>query len=69
MKNIIYITGNDSYGVEQEVQRWIAVFQGKYGDINIDHIRLEDRTSFPVIRDNLATSGLFTDKRLFLFSG
>jgi DNA polymerase III delta subunit len=69
MKNLIYITGNDSYGVELEVKRWIGVFQGKYGDINIERIRLENRADFAVIRDNLTTTGLFTDKRLFLFSG
>ncbi len=41
-KNIIYITGNDSYGVEMEIQRWLGVFQSKFGNINIDRYDLSD---------------------------
>lgn len=68
-KNLIYITGNDSYGVELEVLRWIRVFEEKYGELNIERIRLENRGDFPLVRDNLTTTGLFAEKRLFIFSG
>jgi hypothetical protein len=44
-KNIIYITGNDSYGVDIEVQRWLGAFCGKFGDINIDRFDLSDQSS------------------------
>ena len=68
-KNIIYIHGNDSYGIESEVARWIRVFTEKYGIINIERYRLEDKNAFPLIRDALFTTGLFAEKRLFIFSG
>lgn len=67
-KNIIYITGTDSYGIELEVKRWIRVFTEKYSDINIDRVRLEERNAFALVRDNLTMTGLFSTKRLFLFS-
>jgi hypothetical protein len=44
-KNIIYISGNDSYGVELEIKRWLGVFQSKFGNINIDRYDLSDGTS------------------------
>jgi hypothetical protein len=30
MKNIIHITGNDSYGIELELERWLGAFRGKF---------------------------------------
>ncbi len=42
-KNIIHITGNDSYGVELELERWLGAFRGKFGDINIDRYDLGDK--------------------------
>ncbi len=68
-KNIIYIQGNDSYWVEWEIARWISVFTEKYGIINVERYRLEDKNTFPLIRDTLFTTGLFAEKRLFIFSG
>ena len=68
-KNIIYITGNDSYGIEQEVKRWLLAFSSKYGDVNIDRFRLEEIKNTQDIYDQLFTTGLFVEKRLFLFSG
>ncbi len=44
-KNIIHITGNDSYGVELELQRWLGVFDDKFGDINIERYDLSDTSS------------------------
>jgi hypothetical protein len=68
-KNIIHITGNDSYGISLEVSRWVRAFEGKYGSVNIDRYRLEDRGIFPSLRDQLLTTGLFAEKRIFVFSG
>jgi DNA polymerase III delta subunit len=68
-KNIIYITGNNSYAISKEVKRWIKVFEMKHWNENIDRIALDDRTRFPLIRDNLQSGGLFSEKRLFVFSG
>jgi hypothetical protein len=67
-KNIIYITGNNSYAISAEVTRWRRVFEQKYGKENIDRFPLDDRTRFPLIRDNLLSGGLFIAKRLFIFS-
>jgi DNA polymerase III delta subunit len=68
-KNIIHITGNDSYGISLEVSRWVRAFEGKYGSVNIDRYRLEERSVFPSLRDQLLTTGLFAEKRIFVFSG
>jgi len=68
LKNIIYITGNDTYGVEKELSRFVKVFEEKYSGINIDRYRLEDKSMISHIRDNLFTVGLFSEKRLFIFS-
>ena len=68
-KNIIYIKGNDTYGIEQEVKRWLLAFSSKYGDVNIDKFRLEEIKNTQDIYDQLFTTGLFVEKRLFLFSG
>lgn len=68
-KNIIYITGNDSYGIELEVKRWIGAFCSKFGDINIDRFDLSDSTGLKWIADVILMSGLFVEKRLFIFRG
>ncbi|MBX9808976.1 hypothetical protein K2X92_01125 [Candidatus Gracilibacteria bacterium] len=68
-KNIIYITGNDSYGIEGEVKRWLGAFRGKFGDINIDRFDLSDQSSLKGIADVILMSGLFVEKRLFIFRG
>ncbi len=66
-KNIIYITGNDSYGIELEVKRWLGAFQSKFGDINIDRYDLSDGANLKSINEVLLMSGLFVEKRLFIF--
>lgn len=66
-KNIIFIHGDDSYGVEKELQRWIAVFEKKYGTINIDRYDLNELPTH--MRDTLLSGGLFAQKRLFIFRG
>lgn len=68
-KNIIHITGSDSYGVELEVKRWLGAFQSKFGNINIDRYDLSDASSLKGIWDMILMSGLFAEKRLFIFRG
>lgn len=69
VKNIIHITGSDSYGVELEVKRWLGAFQSKFGNINIDRYDLSDASSLKGIGDMILMSGLFAEKRLFIFRG
>ena len=68
-KNIVYITGNDSYGVDQEIKRWIDTFEMKYGEINIDRYDLSDDESLKWIGEMLFMGWLFSEKRLFIFRG
>ncbi len=68
-KNIIHITGSDSYGIEIELTRWIQAFKWKYWDINIDRFDLSDTSSLKWIWDIILMAGLFTQKRLFIFRG
>ncbi len=68
-KNIIHITGTDSYWVELELKRWLGAFTGKYGNINIDRYDLWDAASLKWIWDMILMSGLFAEKRLFIFRG
>ncbi len=67
--NIIYITWNNSYAISREIERWVKVFEMKHGKENIDRFTLDDRSKFSMIRDNILSSGLFSSKRLFIFSG
>jgi hypothetical protein len=68
-KNLIHITGNDSYGVELEVTRWLGHFRGKFGDINIDRYDLGDKEGMRWVGDMILMSGLFVEKRLFIMRG
>ena len=45
LKNIIHITGNDSYGIELELKRWLGAFRAKYGDINIDRYDISEAST------------------------
>ena len=69
-KNIILLTGSDTYGIEQEVKKWIRVFSERHSDINIDHIQLNTiRENSSIIQQNMLSGGLFAEKRLFVISG
>lgn len=68
-KNIIYITGNDSYGVELEIKRWLGTFENKYGSINIDRYDLSDGSNLKWIGEIILMWGIFLEKRLFIFRG
>ncbi|PID84578.1 hypothetical protein CSB09_00225 [Candidatus Gracilibacteria bacterium] len=66
-KNIIYITGDDSFGIERELNGLISIFEKKYGNINIEKIALENAHK---IHESLFLSlGLFSEKRLFIIRG
>lgn len=67
-KNIIYIHGNNSSGVEEEIRRWIGAFVSKFWDVNIERIRIEDVKDPYELTGNLLSGGLFAEKRLFVFS-
>jgi DNA polymerase III delta subunit len=68
-KNIVLISGRDTYGVEQEVRKWITLFRERQSDINIDRISLETLRDGGQIRQNMLSGGLFAEKRLFVISG
>ena len=68
-KNIVLISGRDTYGVEQEVKKWITLFRERQSDINIDRISLETLRDGGQIRQNMLSGGLFAEKRLFVISG
>lgn len=68
-KNIVLISGRDTYRVEQEVKKWITLFRERQSDINIDRISLETLRDGGQIRQNMLSGGLFAEKRLFVISG
>jgi DNA polymerase III delta subunit len=68
-KNIVLISGRDTYGVEQEVRKWVTLFRERQSDINIDRISLETLRDGGQIRQNMLSGGLFAEKRLFVISG
>lgn len=69
-KNIILLTGSDTYGIEQEVKKWIRVFSERHSDINIDRIALNSiKENASTIQQNMLSGGLFAEKRLFVISG
>lgn len=69
-KNIILLTGTDTYGIEQEVKRWIRLFGEKHSDLNIEHIYLNTiKDNGSTIAQNILSGGLFSQKRLFIVSG
>lgn len=67
-KNIIFFSGSDTYGIERAIARWKNAFESKYGSINIDRYHLENTDLYSQIRDQLLMTGLFAEKRLFIFS-
>jgi DNA polymerase III delta subunit len=69
-KNIILLTGTDTYGIEQEVKRWIRLFGEKHSDLNIEHIYLNTiKDNGSTVAQNILSGGLFAEKRLFIVSG
>ena len=54
-KNIIYITGRDSYGVESETRRFVDAFRLRQDENNIDTYRIEEIRDWRVITQNMQT--------------
>ena len=67
--NIIYLSGEDSYGIDIEKRRLKEAFLLKYGDTNIDVVRIEEVHDWRGLEQDMLTTGLFVEKRLFLISG
>lgn len=68
-KNIILISGIDTYGVHQEKNRWKKVFRDKYGTENMEEVRIEEVKDWSRIEQDIQSMGLFAEKRLWCFSG
>ncbi len=67
-KNIIYITGIDTYWVRGEKERWKQLFRERQGSENIEEIRIEEVTDWSRIEQNMQSMGLFAEKRLWCIS-
>ncbi len=69
-KNIILLSGGDTYSIEQEVIRWIKVFSEKYSEMNIERINLNQiKENAGSIKQKLLSGWLFAQKQLFILSG
>lgn len=68
-KNIIYIQGRDSYGVDLEKEKLIKAFKERQNAHNIDIIRIEEVKDWRTVEQDVFSMGLFAEKRLFCFSG
>lgn len=68
-KNIILISGIDTYGVRQEKNRWKKVFRDKYGTENMEEVRIEEVKDWSRIEQDIQSMWLFAEKRLWCFSG
>ncbi len=68
-KNIIYITGVDTYGVETETRRFIDAFRMRQDAEGVDMYHIEDIRDWNKIIQDTQTMSLFGTKRLFVFYG
>ncbi len=68
-KNIIFISGNDSYGVRKEKERWKETFRTRQGWENIEEVRIEEVKDWKRIEQDMQSIWLFATKRLWCFSG
>lgn len=68
-KNIISITGVDTYGVRKEKEQWKKIFREKYGSENIEEVRIEEVKDWSRIEQDMQSMGLFATRRLWCFSG
>lgn len=66
--NVIYLSGKDSYGIFLEKKRLKDAFITKYGNTNIDVIRIEEVKDWRNLEQDMLTTGLFAEKRLFFVS-
>lgn len=68
-KNIIFLSGIDSYGVSLELMRWKKRFRESQDGLNIDTFRIEEVKNWNEVENEILSVWLFADKRLFCFSG
>lgn len=69
-KNIILLTGSDTYSIEKEVAKWTRTFSERHSDINIERVYLDSlKSDASSIRQNMLSGWLFVEKRLFVISG
>lgn len=68
-KNIILLSGIDTYGVSLELLRWKKRFRESQDGLNIDTFRIEEVKNWSEVENEIISVGLFADKRLFCFSG
>lgn len=69
-KNIVLLSGRDTYGIVEERKKWIQAFKERHSEMNIEHVNLSDiKNSWKTIEQNILSSGLFAEKRLFIISG
>lgn len=66
--NVIYLSGKDTYGILLEKKRLKDAFITKYGNTNIDTIRIEEVKDWKNLEQDMLTTGLFAEKRLFFIS-
>ena len=53
-KNIILLTGSDTYGIEKEVQKWNRVFIERHSEMNIERVHLDTlKADASSIRQNM----------------
>lgn len=68
-KNIIYITGRDTYGADLEKEMLMRAFRERHTGHNIDIVRIEEVKDWNTLKQDALSMGLFAEKRLFSFSG
>ena len=68
-KNIIYITGTDTVGVEEEVSRIEYFFRERQSVDNIHRYHLSTLSDMRSLEQETSSMGLFVEKRLFVFRG
>lgn len=62
-------TGNNSYLIIQEAQKWKNAFKEKYGEENVIHISSLETVSSDFISKSLLGRSLFSEKRLVIIDG
>ncbi len=68
-KNIIFLTGLDTYGIRKEKERWKYAFRERQWGENIEEVRIEEVKDWTRIEQDMQSMGLFATKRLWCFSG
>jgi DNA polymerase III delta subunit len=67
--NIICFTGRDTYAIRSETDRFIQAFRDRHDANSIDIYQIEEVRDWRKIGQDMQTTGLFVEKRLFVFRG